>query len=151
LFSSDFKIRIIEAITNPDLIVHVGTSGWSYDHSEGVLYPHQLPSRQELDCYTQHYQTVVFNSTYYRWPPNATFAFLAIAPPPRISDDGKSAAWSNALQASLLADRRSHPRVGKSAATCVRLLQQRPREKCSSERFKAKNFCGKRYFLTDSD
>jgi hypothetical protein len=94
LFSSDFKIRIIEAITNPDLIVHVGTSGWSYDHWEGLLYPHQLPSRQELDCYTQHYQTKVFNSTYYRWSPNATFAFLAIAPPARISDDRKSAPWS---------------------------------------------------------
>jgi hypothetical protein len=103
LFSRDFKIRIIEAITNPDLIVHIGTSGWSYDHWEGVLYPHQLPSPQELDCYIQHYQTVEVNSTYYRWPPNATFAFLAIAPPPRISDDRKSALWSNALQASLLA------------------------------------------------
>jgi uncharacterized protein YecE (DUF72 family) len=94
LFSRDFKIRIIEGITNPDLIVHIGTSGWSYDPWEGVLYPHQLPSRQELDCYTQHYQTVVFNSTYYRWPPNATFAFLAIAPPPRISDDRNSVPWS---------------------------------------------------------
>ncbi|WP_445173857.1 DUF72 domain-containing protein [Microcoleus sp.] len=101
--SRDFKIRIIEGITNADLIVHIGTSGWSYDPWQGVLYPHQLPSRQEFDCYTQHYQTVEVNSTYYRWPPNATFAFLAIAPPPRISDDRKSAPRSNALQASLLA------------------------------------------------
>jgi uncharacterized protein YecE (DUF72 family) len=81
LFSRDFKIRILEAITNPDLIVHIGTSGWSYDHWEVVLYPHQLPPRQELDRYTQPYQTVEVNSTYYRWPPNATFAFLAAAPP----------------------------------------------------------------------
>jgi len=103
LFSRDFKIRIIEGITNPDLMVRTGTSGWSYGHWEGVLYPHQLPPRQELDRYTQHYQTVKVNSTYYCWPPNATFAFLAIAPPPRISDDRKSAPQSNALQASLLA------------------------------------------------
>ena len=60
--------------------VHIGTSGWSYDHWEGVLYPHQLPPRQEFDCYIQHYQTVEVNSTYYRWPPNTTFAFLARAP-----------------------------------------------------------------------
>ena len=93
----------MEGIMNPDSIVHIGTSGWSYDHWEGVLYPHQLPPRSRLDCYIQHYQTVEVNSTYYRWPPNATFAFLAIAPPPRISDDRKSAPWSNALQASLLA------------------------------------------------
>ena len=44
----------------------------------------------------------------------------------------------------------SHPRVGKSGATCVRLLQQRRRGKCSSERFWAKNFCGERYFLTEN-
>ena len=78
----------MEGIMNPDSIVHIGTSGWSYDPWEGVLYLHQLPPRQELDRYIQHYQTVEVNSTYYRWPPNATFAFLAIAPPPRISDDG---------------------------------------------------------------
>ena len=83
--------------------VHIGTSGWSYDHWEGVLYPHQLPPRSRLDCYIQHYQTVEVNSTYYRWPPNATFAFQAAAPPPRISDDRKSAPWSNTLQAFLLA------------------------------------------------
>jgi len=65
-----------------------------HHHWEGVLYPHQLPPRQELDCYIQHYQTVEVNSTYYRRPPNATFAFLAFAPPPRISDDRKSAPWS---------------------------------------------------------
>jgi len=103
LFSRDFKIRIIEGITNPDLIVHIGTLGWSYDPWQGVLYPHQLPSRQEFDRYIQHYQTVEVNSTYYRWSPNAIFAFLAIVPLARISDDPKSAPRSNALQASLLA------------------------------------------------
>ena len=65
-----------------------------HHHWEGVLYLHQLPPRQELDCYIQHYQTVEVNSTYYRGPPNATFAFLAFAPPPRISDDRKSAPQS---------------------------------------------------------
>ena len=150
MFSSDFKIRIIEGIKNSDLIVHIGISGWSSFHEEDVLYPHQLPSRQELDCYTQHYQTKVFNSTYYRWSPNATFAFLAIAPPARISDDRKSAPWSLRTPSIFTRQSRSHPRVGKSGATCVRLLQQRRRGKCSSERFWAKNFCGERYFLTDS-
>jgi hypothetical protein len=122
-----------------------------HHHWEGVLYPHQLPPRQELDCYIQHYQTVEVNSTYYRRPPNATFAFLAFAPPPRISDDRKSAPWSLRTPSIFTRQSRSHPRVGKSGATCVRLLQQRRRGKCSSERFWAKNFCGERYFLTDSD
>jgi len=65
--------------------------------------PTSYSNRQEFDRYIQHYQTVEVNSTYYRWPPNATFAFLAMAPPPRISDDRKTAPLSNALQASLLA------------------------------------------------
>ncbi|MEG4206393.1 hypothetical protein QUA20_21005 [Microcoleus sp. Pol7_A1] len=39
----------MEAIPNPDLIVHIGTSGWSYDHWEGVLHPHQLTPRSGFD------------------------------------------------------------------------------------------------------
>ena len=48
------------------MIVHIGTSGWSYAHWEDVLYSHQLPPCQELDRYIQQYQTVEVNSTYYR-------------------------------------------------------------------------------------
>lgn len=50
------------------MAIHIGTSGWSYEHWEGVLYPQQLLSRLRLDYYIQHYQTVEVNSTYYRWP-----------------------------------------------------------------------------------
>lgn len=55
------------------MAIHIGTSGWSYDHWQGVLYPHQLPPRERLDYYIQRYQTVEVNSTYYRWPKDATF------------------------------------------------------------------------------
>jgi uncharacterized protein YecE (DUF72 family) len=37
------------------MIVHIGTSGESYAHWQGVLYPHQLPLRKELDRDIQHY------------------------------------------------------------------------------------------------
>ena len=56
------------------MAIHVGTSGWSYDHWEGVLYPHGTPVRDRLDYYLQRYRTVEVNSTYYRWPPDTTFA-----------------------------------------------------------------------------
>lgn len=56
------------------MAIHIGTSGWSYDHWQGVLYPHQLPPRERLHYYIQRYQTVEVNSTYYRWPPDATFS-----------------------------------------------------------------------------
>ncbi len=55
------------------MTICIGTSGWSYQHWEGVLYPHQLPPRSRLDYYIQQYQTVEVNSTYYRWPQDAAF------------------------------------------------------------------------------
>jgi uncharacterized protein YecE (DUF72 family) len=53
--------------------VHIGTSGWSYDHWRGVLYPHDAPARLRLNYYTNHFQTVELNSSYYRWPRDASF------------------------------------------------------------------------------
>jgi uncharacterized protein YecE (DUF72 family) len=52
----------------------IGTSGWSYDHWDGVLYPPGLPPRARLGVYTAHYRTVEINSTFYRWPAPRTFA-----------------------------------------------------------------------------
>jgi uncharacterized protein YecE (DUF72 family) len=56
------------------LAVHVGTSGWSYDHWEHVLYPPGTPSRDRLAHYAQQFATVELNSSFYRWPREATFA-----------------------------------------------------------------------------
>ena len=53
--------------------VHVGTSGWSYDHWHGVLYPHGSPAHHRLDQYARRFHTVEVNSTYYRWPPAHRF------------------------------------------------------------------------------
>jgi uncharacterized protein YecE (DUF72 family) len=55
-------------------VIHLGTSGWSYDHWQGVLYPHGTSGRARLDYYIQRFRTVEVNSTYYRWPADATFA-----------------------------------------------------------------------------
>lgn len=54
------------------MAIHIGTSGWSYDHWEGIVYPHG--ERDRLGCYLRKYQTVEVNSTYYRWPRDTTFA-----------------------------------------------------------------------------
>src|SRR5439155_1840549 len=53
---------------------YIGTSGWSYDHWQGVLYPHGAPARARLDYYVARFQTVEVNSSYYHWPRDATFA-----------------------------------------------------------------------------
>jgi len=53
--------------------VYIGTSGWSYDHWQGIVYPHGAPQRQRLDYYLQRYDTVEVNSSYYHWPRDGTF------------------------------------------------------------------------------
>jgi Uncharacterized conserved protein len=54
--------------------IRIGTSGWSYDHWEGVLYPPGLPAGDRLAVYTQHFTTVGLNASFYRWPRESTFA-----------------------------------------------------------------------------
>jgi uncharacterized protein YecE (DUF72 family) len=54
--------------------VHVGTSGWSYHHWEGVLYPPGTPVARRRDLYVAHFDTVELNASFYRWPRLATFA-----------------------------------------------------------------------------
>ena len=56
------------------MAIHIGTSGWSYDHWHGVLYPHGILPRQRLDYYLPRYDTAELNSSYYRWPKDAAFA-----------------------------------------------------------------------------
>jgi uncharacterized protein YecE (DUF72 family) len=55
-------------------VARIGTSGWSYDHWTGVLYPPGLPPRDRLAHYVGAFDTVEVNATFYRWPPPATFA-----------------------------------------------------------------------------
>lgn len=54
--------------------VYIGTSGWSYDHWQAVLYPPATPARRRLAYYVERFATVEVNSTFYHWPREATFA-----------------------------------------------------------------------------
>ena len=63
-------------------VIHVGTSGWSYRHWEGVLYPPGLAPRQRLDHYLPRYGTVELNASYYRWPSDGAFAYWRRRLPP---------------------------------------------------------------------
>ncbi|WP_448639039.1 DUF72 domain-containing protein [Geodermatophilus sp. URMC 63] len=56
------------------MAVHVGTSGWSYDHWDGILYPPGTPPRDRLAHYVRRFGTVELNASFYRWPRTATFA-----------------------------------------------------------------------------
>ncbi|MCS5497404.1 DUF72 domain-containing protein [Cnuibacter physcomitrellae] len=54
--------------------VHIGTSGWAYDHWQQILYPDGLPASRRLDLYRERFDTVELNASFYRWPRDATFA-----------------------------------------------------------------------------
>ncbi len=54
--------------------IHIGTSGWSYDHWTDVLYPPGLPPRDRLQYYVGNFDTVELNSSFYRWPRPVSFA-----------------------------------------------------------------------------
>lgn len=54
--------------------IFIGTSGYIYSHWEnGVFYPKDLPKSKKLEYYSQHFQTVELNSTFYRLPGEKTF------------------------------------------------------------------------------
>lgn len=53
--------------------VRIGTSGWSYDHWESVLYRPGLPVAKRLARYVEEFDTVELNASFYRWPRDATF------------------------------------------------------------------------------
>ncbi len=52
----------------------IGTSGWSYDHWDGVLYPPGTRQLDRLGIYVREFPTVELNASFYRWPRDATFA-----------------------------------------------------------------------------
>ncbi|WP_266367006.1 DUF72 domain-containing protein [Tellurirhabdus rosea] len=54
--------------------IHIGTSGWSYDHWQDVLYPPKTPVARRLGYYLRQFTTVELNSSFYRWPKTETFA-----------------------------------------------------------------------------
>jgi uncharacterized protein YecE (DUF72 family) len=51
----------------------IGTSGWSYDHWGGVLYPPGTPAAKRLPRYVAEFDTVELNASFHRWPKDATF------------------------------------------------------------------------------
>lgn len=52
--------------------VRIGTSGWMYDHWRGVFYPEELPKKDWLSFYTQVFDTVEINASFYHLPKETT-------------------------------------------------------------------------------
>lgn len=54
--------------------IHIGTSGWHYDHWKGPFYPENLPQSKMLSYYALHFKAVEINNSFYRLPKKETFA-----------------------------------------------------------------------------
>lgn len=52
--------------------IHVGTSGWHYEHWEGPFYPDGLSSDSWLRYYHDHLGSVEINNTFYQLPSRET-------------------------------------------------------------------------------
>jgi len=62
--------------------IHVGCSGWVYKHWRGILYPDGLPQKRWFERYSQEFDTVEINASFYRLPLASTFeAWRGKAPP----------------------------------------------------------------------
>jgi uncharacterized protein YecE (DUF72 family) len=54
--------------------IHIGTSGWHYDHWRGPFYRKDLPDGEMLACYAQSFRTAEINNSFYKLPSKETFA-----------------------------------------------------------------------------
>jgi uncharacterized protein YecE (DUF72 family) len=56
------------------LNAHIGTSGFSYQHWQGVFYPPDIPSRNWLEYYSRQLSSLELNVSFYRLPSAAAFS-----------------------------------------------------------------------------
>ena len=57
------------------MAIRIGCSGWNYAHwRNGVFYPPRCPPRRWLSFYSEHFDTVEVNTTFYRLPATASVA-----------------------------------------------------------------------------
>jgi uncharacterized protein YecE (DUF72 family) len=53
--------------------IYLGTSGWQYRDWKGTFYPPKLKQTEWLEHYSERFQTVEVNNTFYRLPERKTF------------------------------------------------------------------------------
>src|SRR5207237_9012776 len=65
-----FGVATMQASTVSNLPhgIHVGCSGWVYKHWRGIFYPEGLPQKRWFERYTEEFDTVEINASFYRLP-----------------------------------------------------------------------------------
>jgi uncharacterized protein YecE (DUF72 family) len=54
--------------------IHIGTSGWYYDHWKGPFYPEDLSKGAFLAYYAERFDTVEINNSFYQLPKKETLS-----------------------------------------------------------------------------
>lgn len=52
--------------------IHIGTSGWHYDHWKGPFYPDDMPTADYLAFYAERFRSAEINNSFYRLPSKET-------------------------------------------------------------------------------
>ena len=52
--------------------VHIGTSGWHYEHCKGPFYPEDFLAKEFLSFYSDRFSTVEINNSFYQLPERKT-------------------------------------------------------------------------------
>jgi len=52
--------------------IHIGTSGWHYDHWKGRYYPEDLSTSDQLAHYADEFDSVEINNSFYQMPSENT-------------------------------------------------------------------------------
>jgi uncharacterized protein YecE (DUF72 family) len=61
--------------------IHIGCSGWNYEHWRGPFYPEDAPPKRWFEYYAEAFDTAEINNTFYQLPAAQTFkAWRAQAP-----------------------------------------------------------------------
>ena len=63
-------------------LIHIGTSGWYYEHWKGPFYPESISKQDFLNYYADHFHTVEINNSFYQLPSEKALIRWKKAVPP---------------------------------------------------------------------
>jgi uncharacterized protein YecE (DUF72 family) len=118
--------------------IHIGTSGWHYQHWRDTFYPGELASEDWLDYYAQHFHTVEINNSFYQLPEEKTLKQWRDTVPDGFSFTVKASRYIT-HQKKLKDPQRSLPNLLERIAVLgdklgLILFQLPPRWHCNTER-----------------
>jgi len=53
--------------------IYIGTSGWAYNHWQGIFYPKELKNNEKLNFYSKYFKTAEINYSFYHLPRTKTY------------------------------------------------------------------------------